>query len=134
MNWFSKAMLKTIVMVGVLVFSVHAQVPASKAESAWPSFWSAFKLAINAKDKAKLLKMMPDDFFDAGGGQTPAECLQYIDQNERKGSWRDLRRSISRGTRVSKRHEKLSTRFTLDHYYYFEFRNGQWWFAGVAGD
>ena len=46
MSLYSKAMLKTIVMMGVLVFLVQAQVPASKAERAWPSFWSAFKLAI----------------------------------------------------------------------------------------
>jgi len=127
-------MLKTIVMTCVLVFSVQAQVPADNGERAWSSFWSAFKVAIKAKDKARLLKMMPADFFDGGGGQTPTEWLQYIDENERKGSWRDIRRTMARGTRVSSRREKLPTRFTMDHSYYFEFRKGKWWFAGVVGD
>ena len=122
------------VLISVLAVSIHAQVPPSNAEREWPTFWKTFKVAINAKDKARLQKMMPDDFFDGGGGMTAAEWLQYIDENDRKGSWRDLRRSMAKGTRASKRQEKLPTRITVDNYYYFEFRKGRWWFAGVVGD
>jgi hypothetical protein len=46
--------LKIIVMIGVLLCPVQAQVTSSNAERAWPSFWSAFKVAINAKDKELL--------------------------------------------------------------------------------
>jgi hypothetical protein len=126
-------MLKIIVLISVLVFAIHPQVPASNAEKAWPSFWSAFKVALKAKDKPTLAKMMPDDFFDGGGGLSAMEWLQYIDENERKGSWVDLQRSMAQGTRRSSG-KKKPTRITRDNGYYFEFRMGKWWFAGVMGD
>ena len=126
--------LKITFLISALVFSVTAQKPPSNAERTWPSFWSAFKVALKAKDKPALAKMMPDDFFDGGGGLTAREWLQYIDENERKGSWIELQRSMAQGTRVSKSAKKLPTRVTKNNDYYFEFRNGRWYFAGVVGD
>jgi hypothetical protein len=80
---------------------------------------------------------MPKDFFDGGGGLTPEEWLQYIDENEQKGSWRDLRRSFASGAKISREWSAKGTptRVTNDNGYYFEFRkDNKWYFAGVVGD
>ena len=107
------------------------------AEQRWPRFWRQFTHAINKQDRPALLMMMPSDFFDGGGGMTPKEWLNFIDENERRGSWQDLRRSMARGTRINRdwSSKGLPTRVTRDNGYYFEFRkNGKWYFAGVVGD
>ncbi|MGH9930787.1 MAG: hypothetical protein ACREA9_16375 [Pyrinomonadaceae bacterium] len=107
------------------------------ASRSWPSFWQQFSAAINKKDHSALISMMPDDFYDGGGGLTPTEWLQYIDENERDGSWRDLRRSFARGTIVNRKWSSkgIPTRVTKDNGYYFEFRKDKkWYFAGVVGD
>jgi hypothetical protein len=81
--------------------------------------------------------MMPNDFFDGGGGMTAKQWLKFIDENAKNGSWRDLQKSFSQGTTIdqeSSRNGKV-TRVTKDEHYYFEFRkNKRWCFAGVAGD
>ena len=87
--------LKILLLISVLVVSIHAQVPAGNAERAWPIFWKTFKAAINAKDKVRLQTMMPDEFFDGGGGMTAVEWLTYIDENEHRDSWRSFQ-SLSR--------------------------------------
>jgi hypothetical protein len=118
-------------------FSQSAAARIAVAERGWPSFWRQFTVAINKKDHAALLGMMPSDFFDGGGGLTPKEWLQFIDENERNGSWRDLRRSMARGTKINRvRSSKgVPTKVTRDNGYYFEFRkDGKWYFAGVVGD
>src|SRR5215831_17177144 len=84
----------------LLASLTFAQTYATKTEAnrAWPDFSRRFTAAINKKDHAALLRMMPSDFFDGGGGLTPSEWLQYLDKNERKGSWSSLRKSMARGT------------------------------------
>ena len=80
---------------------------------------------------------MPDNFSDDSGGLTAAEWLRFIDQNERRGSWRDLQRSFAKGTVVNKNwnNKGIPTRVTRDNKYYFEFRKDKrWYFAGVVGD
>lgn len=107
------------------------------ANQAWPSFWRAFLVAINSKDRSALKKMMPEDFYDGGGGLTPTEWLEFIDENEKNGSWRDLQRSFNRGTVMSEEWTKTGTptRVTKDNGYYFEYRkDGRWYFAGIVGD
>jgi hypothetical protein len=105
------------------------------ANQSWPSFWRRINTAINKKDHSSLLKMMPKDFYDGGGGETPEEWLQYIDNNELNGSWRDIRRSFARGAKISRSAEGMPTRVTKDNGYYFEFRKDKkWYFAGVVGD
>ena len=109
----------------------------SAATQAWPTFWHQFSDAINRKDSAALLKMMPSDFSDGGGGMSAAQWLDYINANEQHGSWRDLQRSVARGTVISKEwsNKGVLTRITKDKHYYFEFRKDKkWWFAGVVGD
>jgi hypothetical protein len=117
-----------------------SQTPAAgnaTGERSWPTFWRQFTMAINKKDRAALLRMMPNDFSDGGGGLTPKEWLQFIDENERKGSWRDLQRSVARGARLNRAWSSkgVPTKVTRDNGYYFEFRkDGKWYFAGVVGD
>jgi len=63
--------------------------------------------------------------------------LKFIDENERSGSWRDLRKSFAKGTVVNRiwSSKGVPTRVTRDKGYYFEFRKDKrWYFAGVVGD
>ena len=138
-------MTKTSHLLGAILLvslacSVQAQTSATKtsaSERSWPTFWRQFTEAIKKKDHAALLRMMPNDFFDGGGGLTPKEWLKFIDENERKGSWRDLQKSVAGGVKISRdRSAKgVPTKVTRDNGYYFEFRkDGKWYFAGVVGD
>jgi hypothetical protein len=107
------------------------------AERSWPTFWRQFTAAINKKDHAALLKVMPTDFSDGGGGLSAKEWLKFIDDNERDGSWRDLQKSVTRGARINRdwSSKGIPTKVTRDNHYYFEFRkDGKWYFAGVVGD
>jgi hypothetical protein len=118
-------------------FSQTSRATNTDANRSWQSFWRQVTAAINKKDRVALRKMMPNDFFDGGGGSTPSEWLQFIDQNERKGSWRDLQKSFAKGTVINKNWSSkgIPTRVTRDNKYYFEFRKDKrWYFAGVVGD
>ena len=109
----------------------------SPANRAWASFWREFTAAVNKKDRAAVRKMMADNFADDSGGLNATEWLRFIDENDRKGSWRDLQKSFARGTIVNKEwpSKGVPTRITRDKFYYFEFRkDGKWYFAGVVGD
>lgn len=106
-------------------------------ERSWPVFWRQFTTAVNKKDHASLLRMMPSDFFDGGGGSTPTQWLQFMDENEKRGSWRDLRKSVAGGAKIRRSWSSkgVPTKVTRDNGYYFEFRkDGKWYFAGVVGD
>ena len=117
-----------------------SQTPADRiaiAEKTWIRFWRQFTLAINRKDHAALLRMMPSDFFDGGGGSTPKQWLKFIDENELNGSWRNLRKSMAGGTKINRlwSAKGVPTKVTSDNAYYFEFRKDEkWYFAGVVGD
>ena len=130
-------------VMSVLLFiasTASSQISAARidlAERSWPMFWQQFTSAIDKKDHAALLRMMPSDFSDGGGGLTPNKWLQYIDENERNGSWRDLQRSVAGGARINRdwSSKGVPTKVTRDNGYYFEFRkDGKWYFAGVVGD
>jgi hypothetical protein len=134
--------IKTSSLVLILLFVTSALAQTSSTVTAnanrtWPAFWQQFTTAIHKRDKDALKKMMPEDFFDGGGGMTPAEWLQYIDENARNGSWRDLRRSVALRTKTNRNWSSkgVPTRVTRDNGYYFEFRKDKkWYFAGVVGD
>ena len=84
-----------------------------------------------------MLRMMPSDFFDGGGGLTAEQWLKFIDENESHGSWRDLRKSMASGAQTNRTWSAkgVPTKVTRDSVYYFEFRkDGKWYFAGVVGD
>lgn len=138
-------MIKTSYSLATLLllctsFVALSQTPAprsAEAERSWPTFWRQLTAAINKKDHAALLRLMPTDFSDGGGGLSAKEWLHFIDENERNGSWRDLRKSVARGARVSHAwsSKDVLTKVTRDNRYYFEFRkDGKWYFSGVVGD
>lgn len=127
-------LLLIILACNSLAFKSAADPAANRS---WPGFWRQFTIAVNKKDKDSLLKVMPTDFFDGGGGLTPVEWLRFMDENVRNGSWRDLRRSVAGGTVLNKQWSRkgVLTRVTKDNGYYFEFRKDKkWYFAGVVGD
>jgi hypothetical protein len=118
-------------------FAQTSPVTNAAANRSWQSFWRQITAAINKKDRVALRKMMPNDFFDGGGGLTPSEWLQFIDDNEGNGSWRDLQKSFAQGTVINRKWSAkgIPTRVTKDNGYYFEFRKDKrWYFAGVVGD
>lgn len=124
----------------LMVCAATAQTSSSRtaeANRAWPSFWKQFVAAVSQKDLVALRKMMPDNFADDSGGLNATEWLNFIEENARKGSWRDLQRSFARGTVVNSQWPKKGVpgRITRDKFYYFEFRqDNKWYFAGVVGD
>ena len=128
------------ILLVCLTYAANAQTSTTKmsaSERSWPTFWRQFTEAIKKSDRAALLRMMPSDFFDGGGGLTPKEWLEFIDKNERKGSWRDLQKSVAGGAKISRNRSAKGppTKVTHDNAYYFEFRkDGKWYFAGVVGD
>ena len=129
-------LLLVFLLVPCLTFSQTPRSKSAAANASWQSFYSAFRAAVNKRDRAAMLRMMPDDFFD-GGGSTASEWLQYIDENAKKGSWRDLQKSFARGTVINRKwsREGIPTRVTRDNGYYFEYRRDKrWYFAGVVGD
>ena len=132
--------LLAVLLLLCSAFAVFPQTLTARiavGERSWPSFWRQFTVAVNKKDHAALLRMMPSDFFDGGGGSTAQEWLQFMDENERRGSWRDLRKSVAGGARIKRSwsNKGVPTKVTRDNGYYFEFRkDGKWYFAGVVGD
>ena len=129
--------LLLLFLVAGATFSQTAATRTPKAERSWPAFWRQLTTAINKKDHEALLRVMPSDFFDGGGGSTPKEWLKFLDENERNGSWRDLRRSIAGGAKTHRTWSAkgIPTKVTRDNGYYFEYRrDGKWYFAGVVGD
>lgn len=142
--WSDRMTKKSFYLATLLLlcipFATLSQTPGKRiavAEKRWPAFWRQFTAAINQKDHGALLRVMPTDFFDGGGGLTAKEWLAFIDENERNGSWRDLQRSVARGARINRRWSTkgVPTKVTRDMGYYFEFRkDGRWYFAGVVGD
>ena len=130
-------LLLVLLLVPALTFAQNSRSSWAAANASWQSFYSAFRAAINKRDRAAMLRMMPDDFFDGGGGGTASEWLRFIDENAKNGSWRDLQNSFARGTVINRdwSSKGIPTRVTKDNGYYFEFRkNRKWYFAGVVGD
>ena len=133
---------RMLVMVLLLLaasaaFGQTSRATNAEANRSWPSFWRQITAAINKKDSAALLKMMPANFNDGTGEGPPKEWLKFIDENERTGSWRDIQKSFAKGTMVNRiwPSKGVPTRVTKDKGYYFEFRKDKkWYFAGVVGD
>jgi len=120
-----------------LNFAQKSRSTWAAANASWQSFYSAFRAAVNKRDREGMLGMMPDDFYDGGGGGTASEWLRFIDENAKNGSWRDLQNSFARGTAINRNwsNKGMPTRVTKDNRYYFEFRkDNRWYFAGVVGD
>src|SRR5262245_32633535 len=98
----SQLLAALLILFGALAtFSQNPKADTTKAERIWPAFWRQFTSAINNKDHPALLRMMPSDFFDGGGGLTAREWLKFIDANESHGSWRALRKSMTGGANLN---------------------------------
>jgi hypothetical protein len=126
-----------LLFISSATFAQNSTTTSAVANRSWSSFWQQFTAAVNKKDRGALLKMMPRDFSDGGGGLTASEWLQFIEQNDKKGSWKDLKHSFAQGTVFNKKWSRKGTptRVTRDNGYYFEFRKDKrWYFAGVVGD
>lgn len=129
--------LSLFLIIPSLTFAQKSRTNWAVANASWQSFYTAFRAAVNKRDKEAMLRMMPEDFFDGGGGMSAREWLKFIDENAENGSWRDLQRSFARGTVVNRNwsNRGVPTRVTKDNGYYFEFRRDKkWYFAGVVGD
>ena len=118
--------------------TASSQTPAARtvmAEKAWADFWHQFTLAMNKKDHAALLRMMPSDFsatFSEGGGLTAREWLKLIDQNDSHLYWEGLRKSMAGGAKINRARSAkgVPTKVTQDNQTYFEYRkDGKWYFA-----
>jgi hypothetical protein len=130
-------LLLIILPISSLTFGQKSRSNSAAANGSWQSFYTAFRDAVNKRDRQALLRMMPKDFFDGGGGGTASQWLDFIDQSAKDGSWRDLQSSFARGTMVNRNwpDKGIPTRVTKDNRYYFEFRKDKkWYFAGVVGD
>ena len=124
-------------LVPSLTFAQNSSSNWTAANASWQSFYTAFRAAVDKRDRAAMLRMMPGDFFDGGGGGTASEWLQFIDGSAKNGSWRDLQKSFAQGTVINRNWSSkgIPTRVTKDNGYYFEFRRDKkWYFAGVVGD
>ena len=130
-------LLLVLLLVPSLTFAQKSGSSWAAANASWRSFYSAFRAAVNERNRAAMLRMMPDDFFEGGGGETASGWLKFIDENAKNGSGRDLQNSFARGTVISRdwSSKGIPTRVTKDNGYYFEFRKDKkWYFAGVVGD
>jgi len=106
----------------------------SAVNKAWPSFWANFTVAMNKKDRKTLPQMVCDKFLDPSdyGELSTSKWIEIMDE---QNSWRDYQRSLARGTKPATWVSgEPPTRWTRDDHLYFEFRNGKWCWAGLAGD
>src|SRR5882724_9922409 len=130
-----KRILVLLFLLVVPSFTVAQTSPSNwtAANASWQSFYTAFRAAVNRRDRAAMQRIMPDDFSDGGGGGTASEWLRFIDENAKKGSWKDLQKSFAKGTVINRSWSSkgIPTRVTKDNGYYFEFRKDKkWYFAG----
>lgn len=129
--------LLLFLLVPCFAFPQALRSNSAAANRSWQGFYTSFRAAIDKRDHEALLRMMPNDFYDGGAGEPASEWLQFIDDNAKNGSWRDLQKSFAQGTLINREFSKKGTltRVTKDKGYYFEFRkNKRWYFAGVVGD
>lgn len=97
-------------------------------EQLWDVFWTKFSAAVNQRDKNAMiaLSLQTNEFFDGGGGGTAAQWINTADEE----TWKYWQKAVSKGTKVFEK----SQRITKNDYMYFDFKNGNWCWAGVVGD
>src|SRR6266536_5686791 len=93
-------LLLVLLLVPSLILAQKSRSSWAAANANWQSFYTAFRAAVNKRDGKAMLRMMPDDFYDGGGGETASEWLRFIEENAKNGSWRDLQNSFARGSLI----------------------------------
>jgi hypothetical protein len=105
-------------------------------EKSWSLFWNEFKTAFNTKDKDKLVSLCSDGFFSGGSGDNPSEFFSYL-FNEHEG-YATTVKTLNKGAHDFTYPDGTKSKVTgvgdEEGDWYFEFKNGNWVFAGVVGD
>ncbi len=120
--------------IRILILAVCLLIPATAfaqspaASRSWNSFWTKFSAAVNSRNRAGVKNLMASerDFFSGGGGETRDQWLASV-------SWRELQKSVRRGTK-NYNYDGKPGRVTKDNYFIFAFIGGKWRFIGPMGD
>ncbi len=101
----------------------------SAASQAWPQFWSAFRDAINKRDRRALADLMSNPFSESGNGTTPSDYFRLFRGQE----WRGLDRSVKSETKPSQSCECGQVcRVSRDDWLIFAFGgDGKWRWLGT---
>jgi hypothetical protein len=126
-------------------FTLSAQRARSRISSSdknWPSFYSAFRLAIRKRDRAALRSLMTADFEWAADGHVgPTQAISFIDQG--LVTWRKLAQSVNGKVIGCKFKDsscwnftgKVAKRTVGPEWLVFELEpDGQWRWARLVGD
>ena len=116
------------------ISEASSRIQRQNADQSWQQFYSAFRAAVDRRDRASLKRMMARSFETNGGGEfTPARFLAMMKADD----WRQLQRSLERGTKPMSG-ERRPRRVTSDGRAgapIFEFgRDGRWRWVAVMGD
>lgn len=108
--------------------AITAPVTPQTKEQLWDAFWTKFSAAVNQRDKNAMiaLSLQTNEFFDGGGGGTAAQWINTADEE----TWKYWQKAITKGTKVFEKTQRI----TKNDYMYFDFKNGNWFWAGVVGD
>ena len=110
---------------------------AKTKEEKWEDFFRKFKEAFAAKDKAQIVALTSQVFFDGGGGATITEWLDstaFVNSQ----NFNHYKKILNNGVKNFKNpdtgdiYKATGKSEYLD--LYFEYKGGKWFFGGVVGD
>lgn len=123
---FNKSLLILSVLTVFIALpnAVPAQSPAVKkaAQTSWNAFWVKFSRVVKDKDRKGLAALTSKNFFTAGGDTLDT----WFDGT----SWREIQRSVNRGTMSHGSARGEVWRITRDKTLLFVFKNNRWRFYG----
>lgn len=102
----------------------------------WNSFWTAFRTAVNSRDRASLKRMMATPFGSSGLENTPTKWVKFMDETE--GVWEATARAVQSGTKPFPEYSRdigRPSRITNMRYLIFVLgKDGRWRWVGLMGD
>ena len=104
-------------------------------EEKWTIYWKAFTTAINTKDKKTIAALTSKDFYDGGGGTVEQWLDGEIFVNEKK--FNHFKMILNKGTKSFKNEgggPYKATGKNSSGDLFFEYKNNEWLFGGIAGD
>ena len=117
-----------VLLVGLLVPAAVAQ---NAAEKSWKPFWTQFIVAVKAKNKVAVKRLMASGSeFSVPGTTSRDEFLSMLDASN---MWKDVQRSVAQGV-IAYDEDGKTGRITRDRNLIFQFIGGRWRFVGVMGD